>query len=1313
MVKKIVETSPQNVSIKDTQVTVKTVMEYEDETPPPICPAGQCKDPATLQCRLPLPNETIDANGFCKVITPPPNNPPISDAGIDQTVAAKSNVTLDGSKSYDPDGDAITYQWRQTSGPAVQLNNTTSQVTTFVAPDITEPPTDEIKLTPTSIVASSQDSGKEANKVNDGDFETRWSADGDGEWIEFTFPQNCNFTKVKLTGYWYNRTYNFEVGGQRFSNPANRPANTLQEYDISSLNLTGNKLRIIGHGNSDSSYNSYREIQVWGKIGGGPIPPPDQAVAKLDLPSTAEPLQTNVRADASQSVADTVDITETTSEGIQLRDAGRWIKEFDIPDRNNFSIGIQAKAAKGTSQSIVQKAIQVSKSEPGGDVLWDSNVHLKVTQETRVTDTFGSQEINGKGVFMAASGSPRLIIRPNGEFDLEAGSGHGRVYIQCQNYNCYYEGEVRFNDNAIRNTTWRLRSRHGEGGDCPNRFGGFGATCEMEEQLAEYATESCHNNHENTIKKALAKKMVVGEWLKFRFYVCDSADRKSVRFKTEYDYNDGLGWRTVLTGSHNSPQDYYMAEDDFLVKRSYTWLRINNESTGKVTYRNVKIIKLQRGALDSVNLMRGAGIKNIQYGGRSADEEGCDDEGLSRKSVEAPQPPFGDATGGNVLTFELKVTDSKGATNTDTTTVTVSQEPPPPPICPEGQCKDPVTQQCRPIGINETVDENGFCKTIPPPPPGVLKIGHIGDTHGRSGGHTGIKNMFEREQVNFMIHSGDITDDESSADAYVNFMKSLGKEYGKDFANAQGNHSSSEEGGEGAQADMENAYPVLKTSKWLQFYHIKNVVIIFGNTQIPNYSQMDSEASAHVQQSLVKAKQLKDSGQADWVIFVQHKPMYVIRNAGHSAEYNFRYNFHPLFDQYGVDIYCNGHTHLEHRTLPLIFGGEGTNVPPKVNSAMKNGAHDMSVVPSGTICCINGSSTKSHSLDEETNPWTAFASDSGNAYTVFEIDGKNLTGKYIDISSGNVRHEFKATKTGVPPPVTCPAGQCKDPITKLCRPIGANETVDPVTNECKPVQPPPSGLKFNISGDFRDTPESGDNLISDKPDVILSTGDYGIGTPASEWCNQVMKRWKDSGIETWGALGNHDNNQYLSQNFFKNTSWEWTVKKSSIAFIAANTISENVSDCNTRLQECQNDPNIKTIIVLMHESIFHTPNTSVSSDTTIEFHNTFKKYNKVKLVIAGHTHVYGRMKPNTGDIDANILYLLNGIGGQSPSTGSTAPSPMHKINGALHCVLNQDDGSITCKCVPNQGDAPQIMDTFTIGANGELPTDGVIGERRD
>jgi hypothetical protein len=44
-------------------------------------------------------------------------------------------------------------------------------------------PPASIKLTPISVKALAQESGKEASKATDGDFATRWLANGYGQWI--------------------------------------------------------------------------------------------------------------------------------------------------------------------------------------------------------------------------------------------------------------------------------------------------------------------------------------------------------------------------------------------------------------------------------------------------------------------------------------------------------------------------------------------------------------------------------------------------------------------------------------------------------------------------------------------------------------------------------------------------------------------------------------------------------------------------------------------------------------------------------------------------------------------------------------------------------------------------------------------------------------------------------------------------------------------------------------------------------------------------------------------------------------------------
>lgn len=63
-----------------------------------------------------------------------PCGPPVADAGPSQTVDEATLVTLDGSGSSDPQGDALNFVWTQVAGPTVPLDLTDPSRPTFSAP---------------------------------------------------------------------------------------------------------------------------------------------------------------------------------------------------------------------------------------------------------------------------------------------------------------------------------------------------------------------------------------------------------------------------------------------------------------------------------------------------------------------------------------------------------------------------------------------------------------------------------------------------------------------------------------------------------------------------------------------------------------------------------------------------------------------------------------------------------------------------------------------------------------------------------------------------------------------------------------------------------------------------------------------------------------------------------------------------------------------------------------------------------------------------------------------------------------------------
>jgi hypothetical protein len=100
-------------------------------TAPPVDPAGE-----TLVFALTASDAVAQSTDEVLVVVTNVNQVPIADAGPDQTIDEGTQVTLQGTASHDPDGDALTYAWMQASGPPVALSDPASATPSFAAPAV-------------------------------------------------------------------------------------------------------------------------------------------------------------------------------------------------------------------------------------------------------------------------------------------------------------------------------------------------------------------------------------------------------------------------------------------------------------------------------------------------------------------------------------------------------------------------------------------------------------------------------------------------------------------------------------------------------------------------------------------------------------------------------------------------------------------------------------------------------------------------------------------------------------------------------------------------------------------------------------------------------------------------------------------------------------------------------------------------------------------------------------------------------------------------------------------------------------------------
>jgi hypothetical protein len=100
-------------------------------TAPLVGAAGE-----TLIFELTVSDSIDSASDFVSVLIENVNHIPVANAGVDQTRTEGAAVSLDASASNDPDGDALTYDWTQLSGPGIVLTGDESAAPTFVAPQV-------------------------------------------------------------------------------------------------------------------------------------------------------------------------------------------------------------------------------------------------------------------------------------------------------------------------------------------------------------------------------------------------------------------------------------------------------------------------------------------------------------------------------------------------------------------------------------------------------------------------------------------------------------------------------------------------------------------------------------------------------------------------------------------------------------------------------------------------------------------------------------------------------------------------------------------------------------------------------------------------------------------------------------------------------------------------------------------------------------------------------------------------------------------------------------------------------------------------
>ena len=163
-------------------------------------------------------------------------------------------------------------------------------------------PTSYVEITPgaAGVSASATDGNLPGNTV-DGNLGTRWSANGDGQWIRYDLGATRLVARATIAFYSGNtRRASFDLqasnDGATWTNVltgASSSGTTTQEELFEFTDVNARYVRYLGHGNSANLWNSLTEVSLFTPSSGTPAPTPTPTATPT--PGTPVPTPTSTR----------------------------------------------------------------------------------------------------------------------------------------------------------------------------------------------------------------------------------------------------------------------------------------------------------------------------------------------------------------------------------------------------------------------------------------------------------------------------------------------------------------------------------------------------------------------------------------------------------------------------------------------------------------------------------------------------------------------------------------------------------------------------------------------------------------------------------------------------------------------------------------------------------------------------------------------------------------------------------------------------------------------------------------------------------
>ena len=303
--------------------------------------------------------------------------------------------------------------------------------------------------------------------------------------------------------------------------------------------------------------------------------------------------------------------------------------------------------------------------------------------------------------------------------------------------------------------------------------------------------------------------------------------------------------------------------------------------------------------------------------------------------------------------------------------------------------------------------------TVDPDPVGKVKLLAFADNDSTPDAEDVLGAMMKENNVNQYLFVGDGPYSNSGV-KWVTMMKKYFDDVKKPLLMAsRGNHDTKSSHTIQTQRDIEAWLTHLRRpdDMWLEGKKVGNVYIFTMDSE-----DLDIEFKRTqydwVMKQLDIARELKNTGQIDWIIVTVHKPWFTLKSTA-SPYTAVRQIYSMIFKEYGVDFVISGHNHNTQHWYPMLAipTEPGNGIGQQLFKKTTSGEFDFAQ-EHGQAFIVTGISGHEFNAIKDDGPGVKnvmWYSDDVFSYTDIEIEGKKAHIMQKD-TTNKVLFEYKIVK---------------------------------------------------------------------------------------------------------------------------------------------------------------------------------------------------------------------------------------------------------------------------------------------------------------